>query len=129
MSQKHHTQATGPSKTGRDYCWQQAISMNSHFGVSAAKMQRATVKTETHMLVQQENDVLAKVQIPGVATSRLGKGSPPTLLQKLLLYHLNKAKQLFGSWICVNHKNPANWVLHWGKTWYPTGCLIFLLKL
>lgn len=130
MSQKHHTEAIGPSKTsaGRDYCWKQAVSMNSCFRESTAKIQGARVNTETHMLVQQENYLFSNVQTPVVATSRPGKGAPPTFLQ-LLLYHLNKSKQLFGNWVYMNHKNPASWVLHWGETWYPTGCLIFLLKL
>lgn len=63
------------------------------------------------------------------ATGQLGKEAAQMLLQKLLLHHLNKLKQLTESWLSGNHKNPANWLLHWGETQYPTGSLIFLLKL
>lgn len=50
-------------------------------------------------------------------------------LKKLLLHHLNKSKWLTENWLSANQKNPTNRVLHWHETWYPTGCLIFLLKL
>lgn len=78
MSQKHQTEATGPSKAsiGRDYCWKQADSMYSCFGMSTAKIQRATADTGTHILGQQENDMFSKVQTPVVATGRMGKGVP-----------------------------------------------------
>lgn len=42
------------NRTGRDYCWKQAVSMNRHFGVSRPKLQSAIVSTETHMLFKRE---------------------------------------------------------------------------
>lgn len=109
----------------------EASYLHDHFGVPTSTLQSAIASTETHMFVQQGNGVSTKVQTPwpNNPASRLGKGAASMFLRKSLLRHLNKSKELAESWLCANHKNPANWVLHRGETWYPTGCLIFLLKL
>lgn len=45
------------TNTGRDYCWKQAVSTDSNFGVSLPKLQVAEVNTKTPTLVQQADSM------------------------------------------------------------------------